>query len=145
MGKKKSKKKKVMFYARKGKTEHTDYDDGSRTVTMTPKLEEILKEQRKAFIQKFGRKPGPDDPLFFDPDADTPQVTTEQTRGRLIEQMIQAMRNAGIDEGYIYAYRKTGLLITEENVGLFRPEELEAFEEAVREYEREARENKRGL
>jgi len=136
MGKKKPK---------KGKTEHTDYDDGSRTVNMTPKLEEILKEQRKAFTQKFGREPGPDDPLFFDPDADTPQVITEQTRGRLIEQMIQAMRNAGIDEGYIYAYRKTGLLITEENVDLFRPEELEAFKEAVREYEREARENKRGL
>ena len=103
---------------------------------MTPKLEEILKEQRKLFIRKFGREPGPDDPLFFDPDADTPQFITEQTRGRLIEQMVEAMRNAGIDEGYIYAYRKTGLLITEENVNLMTPKELEAFEEAIREYER---------
>jgi len=107
-----------------------------KKVTMTPKLEEILKEQRKLFIRKFGREPGPDDPLFFDPDADTPQFITEQTRGRLIEQMVEAMRNAGIDEGYIYAYRKTGLLITEENVHLMTPKELEAFEEAIREYER---------
>ena len=24
-------------------------------------------------MQKFGREPGPDDPVFFDPNADTPQ------------------------------------------------------------------------
>ena len=136
MGKKKTKKKKVMFYARKGKIERTDYDDGSRTVTMHPELEDVFKEQRKLFIKKFGREPGPDDPIFFDPDADTPQFIPGQTRERLIEQMIEAMRNAGIDEGYIYAYMKTGLLITEEDVDLMRPEELEEFEEAIREYER---------
>jgi len=48
MGKKKTKKKKVMFYARKGKIERTDYDDGSRTVTMHPELEDVFKETEKA-------------------------------------------------------------------------------------------------
>ncbi|HIC92100.1 MAG TPA: hypothetical protein EYP21_08615 [Syntrophaceae bacterium] len=136
MRKKGSKRRKVMFCARKGETERTDSDDVSRLGTMTPRLEEVLKEQRKLFIRKFGREPGPDDPLFFDPDADTPQFITEQTRGRLIEQMVGAMRNAGVDEGYIYAYMKTGLLIVEENVDLMKPEELEEFEEAIKEYER---------
>jgi len=134
--KKKSKKKKVMFYVGKGKTERTDYDDGSRSVTMTPELKEVLKGQRKLFIRKFSREPVPDDPVFFDPDANTPQFITGQRVEQLVEEVVQAMRKAEIDERYIYAYRKTGLFITEENVDLMTPEELEEFEEAIREYER---------
>ena len=30
-------------------------------------------QQRERLIEKFGREPGPDDAVFFDPDADTPQ------------------------------------------------------------------------
>jgi len=134
--KKKSRKKKVVFYARKGKTERTDYDDWSCSVTMTPELKEVLKGQKKLFIRKFGREPGPDDPVFFDADADTPQFITGQKVEQLVEEVVQAMRKAEIDERYIYAYRKTGLFITEENVDLMTPEELEEFEEAIREYER---------
>jgi hypothetical protein len=136
MGKKKPKKKKVMFYAKKGKIARTDYDDGSRSVTMTPELEEVFEEQRKAFAEKFGREPGPDDPLFFDPDADTPQLITGETRQRVIKGMAEAMRKAGIDGAYIYAYIKTGLLVTQENMHLMKPEELEEFDETVKEYER---------
>ena len=31
---------------------------------------DILREQREAFRKKFGRDPGPNDPIFFDPEAD---------------------------------------------------------------------------
>jgi len=72
------KKKKVVFYAKKGEIERTDFDDGSRSISMTPEIEEDLNEQRKKFIEKFGREPCPDDPLFFDPDADTPQPYPEK-------------------------------------------------------------------
>ena len=44
-----------------------------REVPLTPDAHEALLQQREAFIEKFGREPGPDDPVFFDPDADTPQ------------------------------------------------------------------------
>jgi hypothetical protein len=37
-------------------------------VPMTPLVHQALLEQRNAFIEKFGREPGPDDPVFFDPD-----------------------------------------------------------------------------
>ena len=33
----------------------------------------MIEAQRRFFEEKFGRPPGPDDPLFFDPDADEPQ------------------------------------------------------------------------
>lgn len=32
----------------------------------------ILEQQRELFRQKFGRDPGPGDPIFFDPDMNTP-------------------------------------------------------------------------
>jgi hypothetical protein len=41
-------------------------------VPMTPRVHAALLEQRKAFIEKFGREPGPGDPVFFDPDKDVP-------------------------------------------------------------------------
>ena len=44
--------------------------DGSASVPMTPRMRELLLKQQEAFIKKFGREPGPEDPLFFDPDAD---------------------------------------------------------------------------
>ena len=34
---------------------------------------QILRQQRIKFRKKFGREPGPHDPVFFDPDQDTPQ------------------------------------------------------------------------
>ena len=118
-----------MFYAKKGEIERTDYDDGSRSISMTPELEEELKEQRKQFIEKFGREPVPDDPLFFDPDADTPQPYPEE---KFTEEIVESMREAGVDERLINAFKKTGLIVTPDNLDLMTPEELEEFEEALK-------------
>ncbi len=125
---KRRKKKKVMFYAKKGEIERTDYSDGSRSISMTPEFEEDLNKQRKQFIEKFGREPGPDDPLFFDPDADTPQPYPEE---KFTEEIVESMREAGVDEKLINAFKKTGLLVTQDNLDLMTPEELEEFEEAL--------------
>ncbi len=117
-----------MFYSKKGEFELTDYDDGSRSLIVSPELEEALKEQRKKFIEKFGREPTPDEPIFFDPDADTPQPYSEENFNKTL---IEDMRNAGIDERYIKAYKKTGLLVTQDNMDLLTPEEIEEFEAAM--------------
>jgi len=44
----------------------TVHDDGSRSVALTPMLRELIALQLAMFEFKFGRKPGPNDPLFFD-------------------------------------------------------------------------------
>ncbi len=49
-----------------------------RKVKLSARLIRGLDQQRRDFKKKFGREPGPSDPLFFDPDADTPQQLTEQ-------------------------------------------------------------------
>jgi len=51
---------------------------------------DILQEQRRAFLEKFGREPGPSDPVFFDPDYDTPTPLTER---RLKDMYHDAMLN----------------------------------------------------
>jgi len=47
------------------------------TVHMDDSAFLILQEQRRAFIEKFGREPGPSDPVFFDPEYDVPTPLSE--------------------------------------------------------------------
>ena len=51
--------------------------NGDHHVKITPEMLAALDRQKEAFKKKFGREPGPDEPVFFDPDADTPQPLTE--------------------------------------------------------------------
>jgi hypothetical protein len=71
-------------------------------VPMTPRVHEALLEQRKAFIDKFGREPGPGDPVFFDPDKDTP---TPIDRARMDADLEKAIRDADIDPAKAEAIR----------------------------------------
>jgi SEC-C motif len=86
-------------------------------------LDNALAVQREKFIAKFGREPGPDDPIFFDLDED-----------KLREDTANAMRAAGIAPALIYAYEETGLIVTQENRNLIPDVELREFDAKVREY-----------
>jgi hypothetical protein len=70
---------------------------------MTPRVRKALLDQRKAFIEKFGREPGPSDPVFFDPDKDVPTPIDAQ---RLDADLEKAIRDAGIDPAKAAAIRK---------------------------------------
>jgi hypothetical protein len=87
------------------------------------KLKAAMELQRQKFVAKFGREPGPDDPIFFDVDED-------QVR----EDTADAMRAAGIAPALIYAYEETGLIVTQENRSLIPDIELRQFDAKVREY-----------
>jgi len=50
-----------------------------RIVPLRPEVREILERQGQAFCAKFGREMGHDDPMFFDPDADTPKPVEMDT------------------------------------------------------------------
>jgi preprotein translocase subunit SecA len=52
-----------------------------RRVALTPETVLALQVQRQLFKDKFGRDPRPDEPIFFNPDADVPEpMTAEQQR-----------------------------------------------------------------
>jgi hypothetical protein len=72
-------------------------------VKMTPEVHDALLKQREAFRAKFGRDPGPGDPVFFDPDADTP---TQISQERMEADLDEALRKAGIDPAKAVAFKK---------------------------------------
>ncbi len=105
---------------------------GKRARQLSPEAVKTLEKQKEAFRRKFGREPGPEDPLFFDPNADTPQPLDMD---ELTALMVEAMAKAGVHPARIYAYRKTGLIVTEENLHLLSEQDLAEWEAAIQEYE----------
>ena len=66
----------------------------TKQIKMDPELAGAMKNQLRAFKKEFGREPGPNDPVFFDPGADTPQpISIEKLRATVIE----AAKKAGLD------------------------------------------------
>jgi hypothetical protein len=96
-----------------------------RSTPLSDEMKTMLEEQRQKFIDKYGREPGPADPVFFD----MPPLEHVE------HEMVQAMQAAGLDPAFIYAFEKTGLLVTEQNQHLIPENDLDEWDAAVREYE----------
>lgn len=116
----------------------------SRKIPIDPEIAGlVIKEQIEAFRRKFGHEMGPQDPLFFDPDADLPLPISDANHDQLVDEMTALMDEAGIHPAHIYAFRKTGRMVSEENRDRPDPAELREWHSALRAYERKAdRENK---
>ena len=109
--------------------------DGSRDIFFTKKyaakMQAELEESARAFEEKFGRPMRGDDPLFWDPDASEPRPIDEST---LIKGMVELMTEVGIHPAVIYAYSKTGILLTEANQELMSSDAIAEYEAAYQEY-----------
>jgi hypothetical protein len=79
-----------------------------KTRTPRPTELELYREQRVAFRRKFGREMEPDDPFFFDPDADTPQFRGPKDADSVLALIARLLGEAGVDPASIYAFRRTG-------------------------------------
>ena len=80
----------------------------SKVLRVDPDQAAALEAQVRRFEEKFGRPPGPDDPLFFDPAADEPQPASLTG---LETETVAMLEAAGVSPAWIYAYQHTdGLL-----------------------------------
>lgn len=95
-----------------------------KQVPFGPEVGSILEEQRRKFVEKFGREPGPEDLVFFDADSEDVKAQT-----------VEAMRKAKISPMLIYAYEQTGLIVTEGNRDLISESDLDEWNEACDEWE----------
>ncbi|KAB2919904.1 MAG: hypothetical protein F9K29_03305 [Hyphomicrobiaceae bacterium] len=102
-----------------------------------PTREQLLRKQRKAFRRKFGRDRRPGDPVFFDPSVDDPTSLDPDT---VNAEVLAALRKAGAPPQVIFAYRRTGLLVTESTKALISPDRLAEWDSAIDEYFRLERE-----
>ncbi|MFK4065843.1 hypothetical protein [Streptomyces sp. NPDC029674] len=111
--------------------------DGSSVVRFSAgtshgdETKEVLEGQRDAFREKFGREPGPGDPLFFDPDADTPTGLSKEYFDTMMLDMAERAAERGIDPAFLHAWREVGYVVTEENRSMFTTAEVLAFSRAV--------------
>jgi hypothetical protein len=97
---------------------------------MSDMVYQAMLERRQKFIEKFGREPGPEDPVFFDPDSDTPEEISED---RLTRMLNEALSATGVDPALVYAHNKTGLIVSEENMHLLSKEDLAEWNQAIEE------------
>jgi hypothetical protein len=91
----------------------------------------MLRAQQARFEEKFGRPPGPDDPLFFDPRADEPQYPSlpemEQATVHLLE-------SAECHPAWIYAHQHTGGLLPRPDGGFAVDRDRLDWQEAIDRY-----------
>lgn len=105
-------------------------------VRLTARGMQIVRELRARFEQKFGRAPGSGDPLSFEAEAD---VSGPIDQLRFDAAIIGAMETVGVSPAIIHAYRRTGLLVTEHNVGACSMDDLRSWQAALEEYDEPAR------
>lgn len=100
-------------------------------VSLSPAATMAFKAQRRQFEEKFGRPPGPDDPVFFDPDSDEPVELSLIEAERSNTAMLQA---AGIHPAWIYATQNTGGLAPRPDGSFAEPDRGQEWNEAVDRY-----------
>jgi hypothetical protein len=111
-----------------GKGFDWEEDEGGnlyQSTPISPEVADILQAQRQKFIDQHGREPGRDDKVFFD------MPHPEHVEHRMVEDM----KAAGIDPAFIYAFEKTGRLVTEQNQHLLPQSALDEWQAAIEEYE----------
>src|ERR1035441_2895272 len=79
-----------------------------RTIRLNAEAQRAIQEQLRKFREKFGRHAGPEDPIFFDPDADTPQPVSKAGLDEMTGQILNAAGKVGVRPELIYAMKKTG-------------------------------------
>lgn len=97
-----------------------------RSAPISDDLRTVLRAQDAEFIEIFGRKPRASDPVFFQK-----FYTSEQD---LMRTTLKAMKAAGSPEPLVYAYKKTGRIVTAKNKNLLTPHELAEWNSAIDEY-----------
>jgi len=87
---------------------------------------EILSECREEFKRHFEREPGTGDPAFL-----ARYLTSDED---LEVEGIELLEAANVDPAVIYAYKKTGRLLTESNAHLATGAAIQEWDEAIAEY-----------
>ncbi len=111
--------------------------EGGWTLNWSPEtpegrmLQEALQANLRAFREKFGREPRPEDPVVFDPDADEPTPLSPDRWQAELETLRQAVADAGVDPAYISAWQEVGYIVTDQNRHMFSAAEVQAYLDAV--------------
>ena len=105
-----------------------------KSIPLSPEVRAVFEEQRAAFRKQFGREPRPTDPVFFDPDCAYPRPQSQRQVDDYKHAVLAAMGKVGIDPAVMYAFKKTGMIVTSHNQQFLSKEELAEWTDAIDEY-----------
>lgn len=105
-----------------------------KKININKVLSETLQSQFLAFKDKFGRDPKPGEPIFFDPDEDEPQFMSAEQIAEIESEICEIMQMAKLPPAIIYAYKKTGRILTKENQKYATRADLNEWTDAINEY-----------
>jgi len=117
----------------RGKRSHRVGED-ENIIPINRETAEIIAQQKKLFREQFGRDPGPEDPLFFDPGVATPQLRSGESADEVWSSLLRAAGDSGIDPALVYAMNKTGRIVTQQNMRFLTDADLQEWNDAVHEY-----------
>ena len=103
----------------------------AKVLAMDADAKTMFQAQLRAFEDKFGRPPGPGDPVFFDPDADEPRPMPLAGMERASTDMLRA---AGVCGAWIYACQHTGGLLPRPDGTFNTAADAAEWQEAVDRY-----------
>ena len=95
---------------------------------------EAITEQKRLFRVKFGREPGADDPLFFNPESAVPEFLGGEALEEIWRSLVQVAGESGLDPALVYAMNKTGRIVTEHNMQFLTDADLQEWNDAIDEY-----------
>lgn len=101
-------------------------------------VREAVERLRAQFCARFGREPGPGDPVFFDPDSDAPMAVDGEAFDALIADLAERAQGSGVDPAYLRAWQDTGYLVTDPNRHTYTAHQVEAFLDAVQRHRDQA-------
>ena len=96
-----------------------------------PRIVERLTRLRAEFIARFGREPAPGEPLVFDPASDVPAPFRHPD---VKDHVHAAMVAAQVPPHILFAYERTGLLLSKEAAPKLPAEKREAYRAALDEF-----------
>ena len=92
---------------------------------------ELIDTQLERFKEKFGREPGPEEPLFFDPDHPTPRPFNVK---KIKAVLLAWMKESKFPPEFIQAFDRTGRMLSEDNEHLWTEEERADWDSAIDDY-----------
>ncbi len=107
-----------------------------KRIQIPSELADELRAQMERFRAHFGREPGPTDPVFFDPDADEPRPLNIDAA---FDELAAIAGEVGVSPQLIWAMKKTGRIVTENNKQFLTPAELKEWNDAIEEYHQKIR------
>jgi hypothetical protein len=102
-----------------------------RLFPLIMQLRMSITQPKRLFREKFGREPGPEDPLFFNLVSSVPEFLNAESQDETWRALVQAAGESGMDPALVYAMNKTGRIVTEHNMRFLTDSDIQEWNDAV--------------